>query len=407
LSEHLFTMWGFPACLVSSANRPANLAQAAPELFDTNPYATIVAAAEVVAKSLQIGREADCCAEPLPQWLLEKLGLEAGLGKEFLDEVYRDMNLLNAFMNIDKCTFPASTSLVEDAEKVRIACLGAGTGAYSPVTQYLLSQGYAVTEFATLEEMTQASSECHVCVLPNTTQEMADGVAALASHEFLPFQLPASLNQEGAEGAGQPGNAARIIALRVEGEARAVVDAHVVSPCYPVDLRNIDMLLACLLLGHPVDSATSEIGALRPIRSVSLAGRAPSGPAVVVVHAREQTRNRFLSMLKAAALTHVEETNDGLKAYNIIRTMKETVALLVVDIDVPVLACSELIRRVRALPTQKSAKFIVIYDTARREKTLPIIQAGASSFLHADVTEDDFNAALRELRVVAPAPEGS
>ena len=74
--------------------------------IEENPLASIVFISDIIAKSLLIGKEADCAVHPVANDVLKKICMPTGLFDEFLEHLYFELNKFNEIIKIDNRKFP-------------------------------------------------------------------------------------------------------------------------------------------------------------------------------------------------------------------------------------------------------------------------------------------------------------
>lgn len=399
LVARLFAKWQFPEGLVRFITNLYNPQVLTEEFAAENPLPVFVNAAEVFAKSLQIGREVDCCVHPVPNWLLKKIGCAYGLQRSFVDEVYNEMNMFNSFLNIDNRAFPVSHDIIENAERVKLLSLTFTGELYNPIVEYLRSQNYTVTfsnDVASAEEACLQNNAVVVCDAGDAVEAQ---VKDLAARHVLPFKNePAAPTDANTAVETVP---ARLLVFDHDGNLKAGdFDVPAIVSNYPVDLRNVDLVLANLLLETPMTEITNQIGSLRRVQGQTLDGEDSQAVQVLIVHSNKALRDRLAQDFKDFGIADVELTNDGPTAVNLARTRADEIDLFVIDMNVPRIKCPDLIERIKMLPGHKRARFLVTFVSATREDLLPIARLGVKNFIAEDSGLKEFADKLKEMGIL-------
>jgi CheY-like chemotaxis protein len=394
----LFESWNFPADLLRFITNLYN-----PRVLDDgyvmeNPLAVLVNVSEVIAKSLQIGREADCCVHPVPNLVLEKFALPYGVQEQFVTSVYDEMNKFNSFLRIDPRSYPMPHQVIHDASRVRLLALSFTDEKFSPVSQYLRSQQYSVTAS---NGRNIAENECaknHAVVICDAADESVDAIRRLSEGRVLAYMT------DGAHAGDDVAETlpARMILFSQQGGmiTEQFSKTSLVSS-YPVDLRNIDLVLANLLLDHPMESVNNEIGSLRRVAGFTLDGRKMDTLRVVLAHSDKLIAGRLIGYCKSLNMHGIETAVDGPAAYALAKANRHEIDLFIIELNIPGITCSELIVKLRNLPGHKRAEYMVVIRSATREELLSIITAGVKDFIPEAVVIEEFETRLKKMGVLS------
>jgi CheY-like chemotaxis protein len=133
------------------------------------------------------------------------------------------------------------------------------------------------------------------------------------------------------------------------------------------------------------------MGALKPIQKISVSGEVREVRRILICHEKSDLRKLIRQAVERYSGVAIEESDDGQKAYNRARTMKDELFLVIVHLCIPVLDCSEMIRGIRELPHHKRAKFFVCFDNTQKEQLVPLVRVGVRDF----VKESELDELLR------------
>ncbi|MBN1983803.1 MAG: HDOD domain-containing protein [Chitinivibrionales bacterium] len=395
----LLAQWNFPEQFVNNVSdfcRPSILTKSN---MTVKPLAVLVTMANIIAKSMQIGREADCCVEPIPNELFELVRFPYGLQKAFVEGIYTQLNMYNQILKIDKRTFPASNDLIANADKVNILCYSFTNEIFNPVVEYCKSQLYKVSVLNNLEEARQKNGFFHSILLTDANNAVLDQIRELQTLKISPFV--SEPDKDHAAQLPQPTAACSksIIFDRNKEFDIAERNQNSLITRYPVDLRNVDMLLACLLLNHDFDFSVNEYGALKKLRNVAINGKASDQKRIMIAHAKSGFRKKITDLLASDKRFSCEEANDGLKAVNMIKTQTGEMHLCIIDFAIPILSCLDAIKQIQKLPTQKRLQFLVVVSQVKKEELVPFIKIGVRYFIKESAPDDEIAQKLQEMNV--------
>jgi HD-like signal output (HDOD) protein/DNA-binding NarL/FixJ family response regulator len=248
----LLENWNFPPTIAEVFTGPT----ASPPL--SSPLYTIVSVAESLAKSLCLGREADCCVSAIDNEALKQLRFPYGFQKGFLDTVYHEMNMFNSIIKIDAVKFPVEQDSIKNAPQVKIIAYSCTNEAFNPLFEYLRTQRYSVTIAKSLEECSPPQIDTHIYLI-TATAGACSTLAILSKLQVRPFDSQAQEQSQTATLLP-----AKIIAVGNNPQPINAPDSPTILKArYPLDLRNVDFALAALLNNASAQSLTHE-GILRP-----------------------------------------------------------------------------------------------------------------------------------------------
>lgn len=215
------------------------------ELLEESPLATVTLIADSIALSLGIGKAADCGVYSIPKNILTKIGLKGDLNSNFIDRIYREVNMYNSMLEIDNRTFPNTKRAMENNDEITIVNFITEPRIWNPLLEYLKEEEYHLINVYSEEEL----------VYTLRTEEKSLFYIAEATQKEI--QTLIDCKDLGYKGiVFDPNN------LIPQGyEARGVVVAN-----YPIDMRNIDMVIHAIHMGHFDLQMTSRLKTLLPIK---------------------------------------------------------------------------------------------------------------------------------------------
>ncbi len=381
LVARMLSAWNFPEefvadieyfCMASILNEKA-LAE--------RPTAVIVTVADIIAKSLVIGREADCCVDPIPAGVLERLGMPYGLLKEFVASVFDEINVFNGILHIDKNLFPIVNDSIIDAPTVQLLCYSFSSEQYNPVITYLQSHRYSVTLAKSLDDFYHSEKKFHLYVLTDASNAVIGDIGQLAS-------LKTMLYAKDKEEAVLHDAKMMLFDTKKEIDTTLLGENSVVS-CFPVDLRAIDMVLACMIYDQPLISPHNKFGAFKPMRTITVGGAPVDMRTILIVNDHSSFQKQCTQVVASAPTYRVEIANDGLKAQNLAKTATREIALVIIDVHIPIVSCAEVVKSIKMLPGHKRAKYLITFESAEKSELLPLVSLGVTSFIREKITDQD------------------
>ncbi|NLE00946.1 MAG: HDOD domain-containing protein, partial [Fibrobacter sp.] len=397
LMSELFAEWNFPEVLCNDIKLVHQSGIITREFLEAHPMAGIVSIADVIAKSLQVGRSADCCVEPVTNETLLRLRMPYGIQPAFLDKLYQEINMFNEILNIDRRVYPLKNDQVKDADKINLLCLSASGVFFNPVTEYLKTQGYNVVSIKNTDELNDYDKKFHLLVVTDAESSKLDVIRPFMEMKFQKFNYGTDTDHdESTKTDASMKN--RTLIFDQSGEfSFSDPTKNVVISKYPVDLRTIDVAISCLLSDLPVDGLVNSYGVLKPLKNVSNPIITSKKRRILVANFQTECRKKFVSFLSSYSHLNIEEANDGIKALNLTRTQTEELSLLIISLEIPMLPCIDVIRRIMMSPYHRRAKFLVTMVNPEKEKLVPLIKIGIRDFIKEDITSEEFTAKLKTL----------
>lgn len=392
LMAELFAKWNFPDSIVQNVAYFGRHDMFSEQFLKERPLASIVNIAETIAKSLQVGREADCCVSGIPGAAFDSLRMHYGLSQGFVEGIYNEMNIYNQFLKIDNRTFPLTYTHIKDADKVKIMCYSFTSEPFNPVVEYLRNQHYNVVVSKDRKDLDENGAAFHAIIVTDGNGAVFGDLEQISNLSMQLFAPEKGVKQpDAAFELPELTNAKMIIFDAQRDIASPFANKSAIVSRYPVDLRNVDFVLAALLRNFPIESPLNTMGALKPIHKISVSGEAKDVRRILICHEKSEVKKLIRQAVEKYSSVVIEESDDGQKAFNRARTMKEELFLVIVHLRIPVLDCPEMIRGIRELPHHKRAKFFVCFDNTQKEQLVPLVRVGVRDF----VKESELDEQLR------------
>jgi HD-like signal output (HDOD) protein/DNA-binding response OmpR family regulator len=339
LSARLFEKWNLSESFVDAAKALNNPVISAAEL-ETSPLALIIKVADTIAHSLAIGRAADSCVYAIDQDLLRSLGLGFGLSGNEVDNIKRSVDMYSEIITKDGGAKPAGRSILKHSDEIALFCFNPGTHGINPVIEYLKRQGYQWKEFKEEEQLLEALAENGqaVVVIPYFTEAQKDLIAKCKEYRLLIFDDLDILQGDSGE------------------------SSHIITR-FPVDLRNTDMAIHALSLGHFDKGKLASSKALMPL---GILAENSKKNGLIAISSTQFGKAIQDYMIKNLGYDTVEVVDEGSKAVNMANTAPHEVDIFILDHALPGIDTMEVIKSVRLQSRHKRCLYVV-FGT---EKTL-------------------------------------
>jgi HD-like signal output (HDOD) protein/DNA-binding NarL/FixJ family response regulator len=399
LIKELFINWNFPDILVQSIMGFCKKESLSTDALNVSPLATVVTVADIFAKCLQIGRSGDCCVWPINTELMTALRFPYGLQRNFVDSMYNSLNIFNQILHIDKRTFPAANNLIKNADKVNILAYSFSNEQFNPVVESLKTQRYNLVTVSSTEEVKSRAREFNILLFTDINKDGLEQISSFPDLKVLAFshQLVDKYLTPTTDTTYIPAKMVLFDAGQEIGNENLLENS--VLSRYPVDLRNVDMVMICLLMSRIQKIPLNEIGAFKPNRQMSVIKDKSTIRKVIVAHSRNDIRRKIRESLKDIQTISIEETDSGDKALNLVKTMNEELICAIIDLRISVLACFEIIKQIMILPNHKRAKFVIIFNKASKEELVPYVKIGVRTFLSEDYSAEIIRTKLDEMKI--------
>jgi len=145
----LFPRWKIPDHLVNAISQ-LNQIQATVQ-GDKNPSTTIamcVHVANIVAKSLFIGKECDQFLCPVDHEIFSQLRLLSGITPQFIENITNEINFFADFLGLKRCTFPLDEDIPCYGKELHIALLSPKGLLFNPLSLAIKQKKFKVKSFS-------------------------------------------------------------------------------------------------------------------------------------------------------------------------------------------------------------------------------------------------------------------
>ncbi|MGM0442839.1 MAG: HDOD domain-containing protein [Fibrobacterota bacterium] len=303
------------------------------------PLAAVTAAADAVAHSLRIGFAADCTVLPLGEPVLKEFGFSADLRTSFREHIYHEINMYNSIMKIDHRTYPLAGKEAPAGAQLTIMVLCGEQPEWNPVVEYCRSLGYRILRCFSSEDIIEAyeeSSRSAVLLVPSYATFLEDAVITAGEEEIRTL-------------------------LFEEAEQFPREYEYIVSAIYPVDLRNVAMVLESFFLDVSGDTAYThtEYRYLLPVSSEK--SEVSSLGSAFISFSNASVKEGLMKILREYSFTLIEECENSTKAENMIRSAGEDISYFFIEKDLYPAECEDHIGAIKKMPRHKGARYIVFY----------------------------------------------
>jgi HD-like signal output (HDOD) protein len=396
----LFQEWKFPETFCGDLRFIGSPEAFTKDFLQKRPLSSIINIAEVIAKCYQIGQEADCCVNSIPNEVFERLRMPFGIQIAFLERICNEMNMFNSLLKIFKGTFPLNRKLISDADKVNILCHSFGREVFSPVVEYLKSQGYNVNFTTDLKDFSTKGMQYHAFLLTDGQGAVLGDINEIANKSTLAFTLNKSTETN--EGTSGKSTKSKVMVFDIKNDLNGPFpEKNIVVSRYPVDLRNVDMVLACMLRDQSKKPDLNVYGSFKSVNKLALDGK-QAEIHVLIAHAKSQVRNKIIKLLNNQKHCIVEDTDDGIKAINLARTKSGEISVIVLQLNIPLAQCKDVVEQIKGLPTHKRAKYLICMENSTtKEQLIPLVKLGIRSFIKEEADDKEFSLMLAKLGLIA------
>ena len=125
--------------------------------------------ADILAKTVSLGRECDQCVAPVENWVFEQVRMPVGFTKSMLEDLANQMTLYQEFLKIDKNKKAGNTedenADMASLEKIKIGMANCAKDIFIPPLMYLQKEGYTTTPMVRLDSLKTYNGTMHlICV---------------------------------------------------------------------------------------------------------------------------------------------------------------------------------------------------------------------------------------------------
>jgi hypothetical protein len=248
----LFTKWKLPDFVREGIVRQYD-AESFKDAIDTpeKRYAVCVAMANILAKTVSLGRECDQYVTPLPGQFFSFAKMPTGFTKSFLDEVYNEMNVYREFLKLDIPDASGKSEGVVISDKTRIGVVNLASDVFIPPLLFYQKEGFNISLMETGGDCQRYNSSFDIIHIWAGAQTTPDQVRA-----FTKIVKYVETNPEPPQ--GPPTFTPVLVLLPAENAAafRGGAAGQNISCAYNrLDVRQLDKFASTILLGKIVSLA--------------------------------------------------------------------------------------------------------------------------------------------------------
>lgn len=298
------------------------------------PLATLLMIADTIAHSLNTGRAADSCVWEVPRVVCKELRCEFIYEKEFTSDIFTKINMYNQTLSIDKMKYPHKTPTMDGNDEVTVICLDNPQLVWSPISTYLHWEGYDLITVTTKEDFLKE------------LESNKGAIFTIVTYMEHDFTLLDSLLKKGFHG---------LIFDDTHLIKENYEKSGIIVTSYPVDLRNIDLILHFLHLGRfgKVHHLTGRLGTLLPLRS--------DKRNALLVHPSKSFQETFKTYLDDI-VDNIEFANDGEKAIRKAKIAEDDIDWFFINQELTVTDSFDVIVGIKKLCHHKRGKFVLLYN---------------------------------------------
>jgi len=152
LVARLFETWSIPRKITQSVVHQMDYLYFRDEAdLELTKMVVIVGLANVLAKTLNVGRECDQIVHAIPDEFLSTLRYAGGFRDNFYEEIYANITMYSRFLNLDSRQFPETVLCGEECTKVRVMVVSLSKNLFEPHLYYIRNIGYSIVKDEPLE----------------------------------------------------------------------------------------------------------------------------------------------------------------------------------------------------------------------------------------------------------------
>ncbi len=232
--KELFTAWKLPDPVTNSIALHYNIVdEEKPSYSSDEKTALCISLGNLLAKCCDVGASCDKYVPYVPNWAFQQVKMSAGLTKNFVESVDRELDLYRQFLAIENVA-PGGSGGVS----YKIGLLVTGGQIFAPAEHYLIAQGHIVSRIPSLAVLPEQDGKFDIVLI------YADPTLELGAVEIL-LNVSAASDEEGTEKKPLP-----VIVLADETTPQWLMPVNYkrlsIMP-KSGDLRNFDKNLAIIL----------------------------------------------------------------------------------------------------------------------------------------------------------------
>jgi HD-like signal output (HDOD) protein len=148
--------------------------------FDTQgkKISICVEIANILSKSLHIGRECDEFIRPLPNWLFKEAKMPHGIHGEFVDQLTHNVEVFRNFLGLEKREYVSQTG-IDKSESINIGIANTEMSVFVPPYLYLKKDGFKIENVNTYGSLSEYDKKFHLIVAWVGKNTAVDNLKAL------------------------------------------------------------------------------------------------------------------------------------------------------------------------------------------------------------------------------------
>jgi HD-like signal output (HDOD) protein len=128
-----------------------------------------VGLADILAKTVSLGRECDQFVTPVENWVFEQVKMPGGVSKNLLEDISNQMKLYKDFLKLDKNKNAGNAQDggpdIDALEKIKIGMVNCAKDIFIPPLTYLQNEGYGVMPLVRLDALKTYDRTLHIICL--------------------------------------------------------------------------------------------------------------------------------------------------------------------------------------------------------------------------------------------------
>lgn len=203
-----------------------------------------VGIAEVMAKSLALGRECDEFVSIIPNRILDTYKVMNQLGDRFWKKVAEELNMFSSFLNLKKEKVEFSRDLPEEKVLHSVHFIDFSKQLLNPFEYYLISQNNRITKVKSIEDIDELERSPEIIVVMVGEEDNLETI-----EPWMEIKVKKTFETEDSSLAEKV--PVIIFSDHSLGKSSSGLPDHVVILPTSIDLRVFSFALESLCLGHP------------------------------------------------------------------------------------------------------------------------------------------------------------
>ncbi|ERP39297.1 HDOD domain-containing protein [Chitinivibrio alkaliphilus] len=346
LLAYLFTIWKLPNSFSSAIRIFDRLHNTASDV-QKNSLAVTISLAKSMAYGFDIGYTTDCSVHHFEYGLLHTFGIHKGITDTFIHTLYSELNLYNSIVNIDDRTYPRRNKPVHETEKISLLCCFSGEFMWSALYEYIRqSDRYSIRhceDVQTLEQVLSEQDAEYIALFPAYTKDMKKQL-----------QL---CDARGVRG----------LVMDVSKTLRSIDFETCIIAEYPVDLRNVHMVLQALNMNSVSnDMSDRAIKYLLPLTKGPVTHEKRNA---LVVYRSTQGYTKLYHHIKRYDWPSFNKFIYGHKALQYAKDSSAKVTHYFLEWKAPFTECAESLQELKKHTGSQNAQYIVFYEGVGEESS--------------------------------------